>query len=134
MPYAPHAQALRQYRETGTATAAAGVHPMQLIEMLYGGAIDHLAAARGSLQRGELAPRLRHIQETLAILEHLRLTLDFQRGGEIAQNLAGLYDYMRQRLALANASADARPLEEVMDLLKTLHAGWQQLPQSAVRH
>lgn len=134
MPYAPHAQALRQYRETGNANASAGAHPVQLIEMLYGGALDHLAAARGSLQRGELGPRLRHIAETLAIIEHLRLTLDFQRGGDIAQNLAGLYDYMRQRLTLANAQADARPLEEVVDLLKTLHAGWQQLPQNAVRH
>lgn len=126
--------ALRHYRQAGTATVSVSASPHKLIEMLYSGALDRLAAARGCLQRGDVPGRLGNISDALAIVEHLRLTLDFNAGGEIAQNLARLYDYMQHRLTLANADSDTSGLDEVANLLRTLKSAWEMLPQVPSRH
>lgn len=126
--------ALRSYRQVGTATVSVSASPHKLVEMLYGGALDHLAAAKGCLQRGETGARLAHVSRCLAIVEHLRLTLDLAAGGEVAGNLARLYDYMQHRLTLANAESDTRFLDEVSDLLRTLKSAWESMPQGQSRH
>lgn len=126
--------AARSYRQVGTVTASFDASPHKLVEMLYTGALDHIASARGCLQRGETEMRLAHVGRALAILEHLRQTLDINAGGEMAKNLNKLYEYMCQRLAQANANADENALEEVLSLLRPIKAAWDAMPQASTRH
>jgi flagellar protein FliS len=61
------------------------------------------------------------------MLGHLNGTLDKDKGGKIAENLALLYDYMLRRLVLANATNDPAIVAEVSGLVKTIKHGWDQI-------
>jgi flagellar secretion chaperone FliS len=123
------ASAMRHYQHTGAACAAITASPYRLIGMLFDGAIGRLAVARGCLQRGDLGERHAQLRRVLAILQYLRQSLDPHAGQDVAANLAQLYDYMQQRLTVANAQADGAGLDEVSELLRTLRDAWEQLPQ-----
>lgn len=126
--------ALSHYRQN-TVVGAIESDPRKLIEMLLGGAIDRLAQARGSMLRGDLAAKHHALSASISIIEHLRLVLDLPAGGEIAQNLMRLYDYMLRRLPAANVGDDPAPLDEVMSLLRELKSGWDAMPRDAgLRH
>ena len=52
-------------------------------------------------------------------------------GGEIAQNLDDLYDYMQRQLVVANADNDASIIDEVMGLLREIQEAWNSIPNEA---
>lgn len=123
--------ALQQYKSTSNYGGAVEASPHKLVEMLYAGAIERLATARGAVLRGETAVKLRVLGSALAIVEHLRLSLDREAGGAIARNLDELYDYMGRRLLQANVRDDAEAIDEVLGLLRQLKSAWDGI---APRH
>lgn len=127
----PSSAALRQYQSASIVGAAADATPWKLVEMLYAGAVDRLAMARGSLQRGDIAAKLQQIGATIAIVDHLRLCVDRAAGGELAARLDALYDYMVRRLLKANVDNDVVALDEVTDLLRTLKSAWDGMAGAA---
>ena len=66
----------------------------------------------------------------MRLIDGLRSCLDHERGGEVAANLAALYEYMTRRLTEANLRNDQRPLDEVADLLDEIRGGWEQMMAS----
>src|SRR4051812_36673111 len=76
--------------------------PVQLVRMLYQGAIGSVREARSHLSKGDIAERSRAISKAHAIVTELLVSLDHERGGEISMRLARLYDYMQRRLLEAN--------------------------------
>ena len=58
----------------------------------------------------------------------LQGALDFERGGELAQNLNELYVYVTRRLFHVNAYNDLAALEEVQSLIKDIADAWKSLP------
>jgi len=62
------------------------------------------------------------------IVVGLQGALDFERGGELAQNLNELYAYITRRLFHINAYNDLAALEEVKTLIKDISQAWQTLP------
>ncbi len=120
--------ALHQYNAVGMETAvdAAGAH--RLIEMLLQGALDRIAAAKGYMMRGEIANKGGSISRTLSIIDGLRMGLDKQAGGEMAQNLDDLYEYMGHRLVQANFKNDPALLDEVASLLREIKSAWIAIP------
>lgn len=121
------ASRMRHYVDTRSAAIADDADPHRLIGMLYDGALEHLAAARADIARREVVAKLRHVSRAMAIVEHLRLVLDHEAGGELAARLDALYDYLLRRIAQANASNDADALCEVSNLLITIKSGWDQI-------
>lgn len=116
--------ALQQYKSTSNYGGAVEASPHKLVAMLYEGAIERLATARGAVIRGEVVVKLRMLGSALAIVEHLRLSLDREAGGTIARNLDDLYDYMGRRLLQANVGDDAEAIDEVLTLLRQLKSAW----------
>jgi flagellar protein FliS len=105
--------------------------PLQLIRMLYKGAIEAVGQARHHLLCGRIVERSRQITRTMEILAELSQALDLEGGGSVAKNLALLYDYMQQRLLDANVQQADAPLAEVERLLGTLQEAWEQCPAAA---
>lgn len=122
--------ALRQYQSTGVAGVANYANPYQLIEMLLSGALDRIARARGHMVRNEIQPKVEAVSSAMAIVEYLRIQLDHEGGGPLANNLGRLYDYMMQRLIKANAANDPLILDEVTGLLRDIKAAWDAIPQN----
>ncbi|HUI77703.1 MAG TPA: flagellar export chaperone FliS [Bryobacteraceae bacterium] len=98
--------------------------PLELVRLLYQGAIDAVQDARHYLAEGKILDRSRSITRAVSILVELTASLDHERGGEIASRLAGLYDYMQKKLLEANFQQIDAPLGEVLGLLTTLSEGW----------
>ena len=57
----------------------------------------------------------------------MRASLDKKVGGEIAENLDALYEYMGARLLAANLNNDVTLLEEVQRLLTDLRETWNAI-------
>ena len=123
--------ALRQYRESSVSTGVMDASPHRLITMLYEGVLERLAMAASGINFGNLQNKLRGIDSSMAILDHLRNILDFEAGGDIAKKLASLYDYMMRRLLHAKLHNDAEAVKEVMTLLRTVKSGWDAIAPKA---
>ena len=100
--------------------------PWDLVCLLYSKAIEKLNQAVSHLDSGDIEERSKAISRAMEILLELTSSLDGEAGGEIATNLARLYQYIFERLAEANAQQKRAPLEEAIRLLSTLYEGWQQ--------
>jgi flagellar protein FliS len=101
--------------------------PIELVAMLYDGAIAAVLDARRKLADGDIAARSRAITKACEILIELTQGLDHARGGDISLRLAQLYDYIQQRLIEANIQQKDAPLSEALKLLSTLAESWHTL-------
>lgn len=125
--------ALSLYKTIGVQGGITDASPHQLITMLLSGALDRVASAKGSINRGEIARKGEQLSSAIAIVDSLRASLDHDKGGEISSNLRALYDYIEQQLIQANMASDTVPLDEVSSLLMEVRAGWESIPTNA-RH
>jgi flagellar protein FliS len=98
--------------------------PLQLVHMLYRGALEAVRAARRDLSAGAIASRSQQITKAWNILAELALSTDRERGGGVARNLVELYTYMQRLLMDANCRQADEPLAETERLLATLEAAW----------
>lgn len=110
----------RAYQRTQTETAT----PTRLIVMLYDGALRFLSTAREKMASQEIEERHVALIKAQHILQELMRSLDMERGGEIAQNLGRLYDYMMRQLVEANIHDRVEPIDDVMELLRELRESW----------
>ena len=123
-----NARAMSAYRQVGVQSMVDSASPQQLIKMLFDGLLASINAARGAIERGDINEKVRHIGKAVRILqEGLLGALDREKGGELAGNLASLYDYCTTRLTLANARNDARMVDEVAGLVSTVAQGWNEI-------
>ena len=120
--------ALGAYKVTKNQSAIDDASPHQLITMLLEGALERVASASGAMGRGEIAVSGESIGKAIGIIDSLRGSLDREQGGQIADNLSALYDYMTRRLLEANATKDADMLAEVAGLLREIKVAWDQVP------
>ncbi|MHB1188856.1 flagellar export chaperone FliS [Thiobacillus sp.] len=116
------------YARVGLETGVVAASPHQLIVMLYEGAELALRMAIKHMNGGDIAKKSAAVSKASSIIQDgLRAALDLQQGGEIAQRLDALYDYMNLRLMLAHVKNEIAPLEEVLGLLQELHGAWKQI-------
>ncbi|MCW5222384.1 flagellar export chaperone FliS [Verminephrobacter aporrectodeae] len=119
------ARAATAYRRIDVETIRHTLDPYQQVSLLYAGVLDSIATARGAMARGDVPGKVAAIARALRILEEgLSASLDRVAGGELAQNLAALYDYCTHRLILANARNDDAALLQVTHLIGSVARGW----------
>ena len=123
--------AIDEYRSSGVLGSVEKSDAHGLVNLLFKGAIDHLLAANGYIERNQKQEKAIRISKAIAILDGLRSSLNIVEGGEIAQNLDDLYDYMQRRLVVANADDDISITNEVMSLLREIQEAWNSIPSEA---
>lgn len=104
--------------------------PLNLVVALYQGALEATSQAENAIRARDILGRTRAINKAHLILTELLISLDLERGGEIAQNLKALYVYMQEQLLKANLRQSAEPLTEVSKLLDTLLEAWREASKS----
>ncbi len=107
-------------------------NPINLIIALYQGALDATSQAESAVRAGDIPTRTRAINKAVSILTELLVSLDFDKGGEIASNLKRLYSYMQVQLLDAHARQRPEPIAEVSKLLNTLLDGWRAAGKAQV--
>lgn len=121
---------IAQYQQVG-ASKAAYADPWELTRMLFDGALERIAQARGAIEQRDIVRKGERIGKAIAIIDGLRGSLDFETGGELAANLDGLYDYVQRRLVTANARSDVAALDEAAALVREISDGWDAIPAEA---
>ena len=124
----PSLRAAAAYRNVAIDSRAQQHDQYQLVVMMFETTLECLAAARGAIQQGDVELKIKKIGQAIRIVqEGLRTSLDMDNGGELAANLASLYDYCVLRMTQANASNDEAKLEEVANLIKPVAEAWNQM-------
>lgn len=114
-----------RYSSVGVASSIEDAKPAELVYMLFESAVDRLAAAKGHIERKEIARKGETIGKATAIIVELQRSLDMEKGGEFAERLDTLYDYMLRQLTQANLHNDVAKIEEVIKLLTPIRDAWK---------
>lgn len=120
--------AIKTYSQGALRAEATEASPHRIIQMLMSGFLERVAYAKGNMERKEFAKKSEYIGKAIGIINGLRSGLDMDKGGEIAENLNDLYEYMNQRLIQANATNDIEILNEVYSLMLEVKQGWDAIP------
>jgi len=121
--------AMNQYKQVGIQASVENADPHTLIQMLFDGAIERLNTAKMHMKQGNIALKGENISRAISIVDGLRTSLDMQKGGEMAESLEALYDYMQRQLLVANLENKVEKIEEVLSLIGEIRAGWMAIPQ-----
>ncbi len=119
--------ALSSYSDYGYNSEIEYADPHRLIQMLFEGALKRLSFAKGAMQRKQIAEKGKYISQTIEIVGGLSASLDNENGGDIAANLASLYDYISRRLVTANLKNSEDILDEVSGLLHDVKTAWDAI-------
>lgn len=117
---------MKQYQNMYVENQVMTANPAKLIAMLYDGAVDFIEKAKESINNNDYIKANENIKKAQDIIMELNLSLDVERGGEIAKNLRSLYNYFYRRLLEANVKKDTEILDEVKDFIKELSDVWKE--------
>lgn len=116
------------YARVGVESGVMSANPHQLILMLFDGALASIRAARIQMQDGNIPEKGKAISKALDIVNNgLAAALDSEQGGEIAERLASLYEYISRLLLAANLHNDEKSLNEAETLLEDVAAAWREI-------
>ncbi len=122
---------LNEYRQVGVNGVVADASPHRLIQMLMEGVLERISMAKGFMNLNNMSKKGESISSAISIIDGLAVSLDMEAGGELAQNLAALYDYMTRRLIEANLNNDVAILDEVTSLMLEIKMGWDGIAAEA---
>jgi flagellar protein FliS len=112
------------YRQIAMQTAPPG----QLVLMLYDGAIrfsERALTGFAFTDPGERNATINNnLQRAVDIVRELNCCLNTDDGGQLAQTLRDLYDYMEGRLLESNFKKNRAGVDEVIVHLKELRNAW----------
>ena len=115
------------YQKTAVTTASQG----KLVVMLYQGAERELTAAINSFGDDSKLPASaietfgKHIMKAQEIINELQVSLDMDKGGQIAQNLMSLYVFFNKELLTVSINQDKEKLEQILTMIKQLGSAWE---------
>ncbi len=113
----------KEYRHNEIATSSQG----RLIIMMYEGAVKFVSLAIEGVDNKDLSKKGIYINKAHDIINELSLALDMKKGGEIAQKLESLYQFILHQLTLANIKSDRKALESILNVLTPLLEAWTKL-------
>ena len=125
-------QAYTAYKNTNIRTASQG----HLVVLLYEGAVRQLTAAAAlfdsadTVKARDIEKFNNCLQKAQAIITELQVSLDMEKGGEIAKNLMALYIYFNNELMSANINRDKKKVDFVLSMMTELSGAWRQAAHS----
>jgi flagellar protein FliS len=124
----------KAYQSVAVQTSVASADPHRMTLLLYDGAIEAIRLALAHMGTRRIAAKCEAVGKAVCILEEgLKASVDRKAGGQLAERLVALYEYITMRLLQGNLHNDRKPLEEAHKLLGDLRSAWAQIGQTAAR-
>lgn len=121
-------KANQAYQQVNLESEITNASPYQLIRILFNEALSALRRSEIFMEQNDIAAKGKELSKAINIIDNgLKQALDYDAGGELAHNLASLYDYMIMRLLNANIENNVTYIKEVYQLLSDLAKTWQQI-------
>jgi flagellar protein FliS len=120
--------ALAQYGQIKNDTQTTYASPHQLMLMLFDGAIEAMSITVGAIQNKNFELRSKQNTRSITIINGMRECLDMETGGELADNLYSLYQYMTQELFRASFKNDVDTIQNIQTMLKDIRGSWEKIP------
>lgn len=117
MAYGRHIQ---EYQKS----AVIGASPLQLIVMLYDGALRFMEAGKHAMINHDLDLQNTNLQKAQRIVQELTSCLDMQQGGDVAKNLLALYSFVQNHLIEANVNEDTKAIDTCIKIFSDLRESW----------
>lgn len=105
--------------------------PAELTLMLYDGAIKFCNIAMAGIEEKDIEKAHNNIKKVEAIIGEFIATLDHKY--PVAKDFENVYNYLQDRLVMANIKKDKEILEEVLEHLRTMRDTWKQVMELSVR-
>ena len=106
--------------------------PLQLIVLLYDGAIQWLQMARKEVEKNsEKKPPnwtefSHNIDMTLKIFTHLQESLNHENSEELSEQLFSLYEFVKNLVIKINAYKREEDIDDAIDIIRNLKKSWQE--------
>ena len=119
---------IQSYRKTNITTS----DPVRLVIMCYESVIESLKLAKEKIKEKDYEKKAKAIIKAQDIIKELMCSLDFEKGGKIANNLDSLYNYMLRRILQGDLNKDVRPIDEVIGMFTELLSAWQEVASKPI--
>ena len=120
--------ALAQYGQIKNDAQTTYASPHQLMLMLFDGAIEAMSFTIGAIQNENFELRSKQNTRSITIINGMRECLDMETGGELADNLYSLYQYMTKELFKASFKNDVDTIQNIQTMLKDIRGSWEKIP------
>jgi len=104
-----------------------GASPLQLVIMLYDGALRYMEAGKHAILHQDLSRQNDQLQKAQKVVMELMSCLDQDQGGEVAKNLLSLYTYVLNELVKANMEDKVEPVDRCIKIFSDLRDSWVQI-------
>lgn len=118
----PNANAYAAYKQATVETAT----PERLLLMLFDGGIRFLNQGKQAIEKKDYPSAHKWLAKVQDILSELMVTLDMEKGGDIARNLYELYDFYRNEVVQANIKKNAQLLQPVLEFFRFYRDMWAE--------
>lgn len=116
------------YANVGVESGVMAADPHHLIVLLFDGAENCIRRARLHMRDGNVPAKGEAISKAVDIVNKgLLAALDTSKGGEVAQNLGRIYEYIGTLLLRANVLNDEEALAQAERLLVDISSAWRQI-------
>lgn len=122
-----HRDAIKAYQEAEQDFLVEGADAHNLVRILYEELLSSLDRARDGLARSDLGAKSAHLSKALTIIHVLATSLDFDRGGEVAQSLAQLYEWARRKVIDASRNNLMPAIEDVHKAISEIANAWNSI-------
>ena len=118
--------AARMYRESAVRCAS----PVGLIVILYEEVIRSLRKAQQACERKDVEQRILAVSHAIRIIGYLQSVLNFELGGEVAQNLSHFYNVSRSVILKSSKTGNSQGLASLAADFSSLAQTWQQVDRA----
>jgi flagellar protein FliS len=121
--------AIRAYNEAEQEFLVNGADAYGLVEILFSELIASLNASKIGLSSGDLAGKSAGVSKSLSIIHVLASSLDFEKGGEVAESLLRLYEWSRRTIIEAARDNKVAPFDDVLNAVSEIADAWRTIGQ-----
>lgn len=125
MSYNAASEAYKQAENIGLSEVT---NPHEIIQTLFKELIKSMSLFERSLSDNNLLEsRSSSFAKSLTIIYSLQTSLDFEKGGEISNNLFRIYEYSRQQLISDLKNGEPKGVPNAITIVKEIADAWNQI-------